>query len=97
MNASLFGKLFHDEHGHFHDDWAGGFPQRIIKMPDGERGKYIDFHIEKNIREYWKTPGYAEMYLRELNKTTLGNSYTKPSYPEAFYIETVKLMINDGG
>ncbi|MGX7595607.1 hypothetical protein ACWNS2_10180 [Planococcus plakortidis] len=97
VNSSLLEKFYKDEHGHFLEDFTGDYNQRLLNMNDVDRENYIQFHIEKNVREFWKdTPEHAESYLKAIKEYTEINAETLPSFSEEFYIETIKLIIRDG-
>ncbi|MGJ9383890.1 hypothetical protein [Salipaludibacillus sp. CF4.18] len=96
VNASLLEKFYRDEHGHFHDDYTGEYPERIQRMKEEDRENYVENHIEKNVRKFWEsTPEHAETYIKELKKSWEEGNY-HPSFSEYFYVETIKLIINEG-
>jgi hypothetical protein len=97
VNASLLGKFYKDEYGSFHDDYTGDYPDRIQEMDEDDRERYVQFHIERNARDFWKnTPEHAEIYLQELKKSYEGEEFYTASFSEDFYIETIKLIIESG-
>ena len=95
VDGSLLEKFYHDEHEHFFDDFTGEYPERIKKMNEEDRERYVEYHIEKNVREFWDTPEYAEMYLQELKKSWNGEN-NNPAFSDDFYVETIKLIIEEG-
>lgn len=97
VNSSLLEKFYKDENGHFFDDFTGDYDKRLLSMESDEREEYIQQHIERNVREFWKaTPEHAETYLKELNKYLEQGGEGSSSFSEEFYVETIKLII-DGG
>ncbi|WP_294751131.1 hypothetical protein [uncultured Exiguobacterium sp.] len=96
INGSLLDKFYRDDSGYFISDF-GGYPERLLKMDEEDREKYIDFHIEKNIKKFWgEFPQHAEAYLKELKAISKNEDIGEPSFSEDFYVQTIKLIIADG-
>jgi hypothetical protein len=97
VNSGLLEKFYKDESGHFSDYYTGEFPERIKQLKEEDRENYVEYNIEKNVKEFWgDTPEHAESYLKELKKSQRGEGNNNPSFSEDFYVETMKLIINEG-
>ena len=96
----LYGDFFRDEKGAFIEGHILDYPRHIRKMSTKERDTYIQSHVEKNARIFWKdNPFYAELYLREFKKykaagKDLGNTF-RPHFSDEFYFITAKLIITE--
>lgn len=96
IDGSLLAEFYRDDSGYFMSDF-GGYPERLLKMNEEDREKYVDFHIEKNVKNFWREfPQHAEAYLKELKAISENEDVEEPSFSEDFYIQTIKLIIADG-
>ncbi|MFJ7950125.1 hypothetical protein ACIQZG_01215 [Lysinibacillus sp. NPDC096418] len=94
LNAGLFEYFYKDGNGSFFNDLTGDYPKRLLKMNETEREKYIDYHVEKNIREFWRDfPHLAEEYYLEWQKQWYSEIDSPPTFSNEFYKETIKLII----
>lgn len=96
INDSLLYKFYRDDSGYFMNDF-GDYPERLLKMDKEDRKKYINSHIEKNIKIFWREfPQHAEAFLKELKANSENEDIKEPSFSEDFYVQTIKLIIADG-
>lgn len=96
INGSLLDKFYRDDNGYFMNNF-GEYPEKLSKMSKEDREKYVDFHIEKNVKSFWGDfPQHAEAYLKELKAINEGKDIEEPSFSKDFYIQTIKLIIADG-
>ncbi|MBU3574047.1 hypothetical protein ACMYUM_29560 (plasmid) [Priestia megaterium] len=96
----LYGEFFRDEKGLFIESHILDYPHHIRKMSPKERDTYIQSHVEKNAKAFWRDhPFYAELYLREFKKykvvgKEVGNTFS-PHFSDEFYFITAKLIITE--
>ncbi|MGG1887019.1 hypothetical protein ABDI02_13465 [Priestia megaterium] len=65
----LYGDFFRDEKGSFIESHILDYPRYIRKMSTKERQTYIQSHVEKNARAFWKEhPFYADLLLARSQK-----------------------------
>lgn len=97
VNDGLFEGFFGDEQGYFYKEGLLEYVDRILALSEEDRAAYVNFHIKKNIENFWyNAPQFAEEYYLELQKYWNSEDGHEPDLSEEFYVDTIKKILNNG-